>query len=405
LLLLVTTWLAAVRFLLYPSLSAADPRWLATAGSAVFNFTAGLRGELILLLGNFVLWWRISSYTDRELSFFSVGLTFRLGLLLAILGNALLAHFARQPQTVAVTYFILFFAFGLASVALARIDQKAVGANNSQGSLLPWSRLAQLLLAVATVMALAIAVATVYTPATLRSGLRALAPVGRLLQWLLIQVTLILFTVLSPVLEAIARVLAGLVGEPVEQPPVEPLVSGEYVSLADIVREWPLLRYCLVGGIIALALGLLLLFFVRTAVRLRQDEAEERATEETGFDARRLGRGRQRLAAWWRLLRRYGPSRRLLDAISVENIYANLVRIARRRGYPRPPAQPPDTFLPTLGLAFPGHDVPLARITAAYLRIHYGEHPLQPGELDQLRADFQTVTAPPEENCGDARPA
>jgi len=256
LLLLVTTWLAAVLFLLYPSLSAADPRWLATAGSAVFNFTAGLRGELILLLGNFVLWWRISSYTDRELSFFSVGLTFRLGLLLAILGNALLAHFARQPQTVAVTYFILFFAFGLASVALARIDQKAVGANNSQGSLLPWSRLAQLLLAVASVMALAIAVATVYTPATLRSGLRALAPVGRLLQWLLIQVTLILFTVLSPVLEAIARVLAGLVGEPVEQPPVEPLVSGEYVSLADIVREWPLLRYCLVGGIIALALGL-----------------------------------------------------------------------------------------------------------------------------------------------------
>src|SRR5690606_1948938 len=108
---------------------------------------------------------------------------------------------------------------------------------------------------------------------------------------------------------------------------------------------------------------------------------------------------------WLNLLTRHGAGRQLLDAISVENIYANLVRLARQRGYPRRPSQPPEHFLPTLALAFPGHDERLARITAAYLRIHYGEQPITAGEMDQLRADYAAVTAPPaddeERNDGD----
>jgi hypothetical protein len=94
-------------------------------------------------------------------------------------------------------------------------------------------------------------------------------------------------------------------------------------------------------------------------------------------------------------VRRFGLSSQLLAAISVENIYANLCRIARRRGYPRRPALPPDDYLPQLAQAFPGQDEPLARITAAYMRVHYGDRPVSLDELSALRADYRAVREAP----------
>jgi hypothetical protein len=81
----------------------------------------------------------------------------------------------------------------------------------------------------------------------------------------------------------------------------------------------------------------------------------------------------------------------LLAAISVQNIYANLCRMARQRGYPRHPAQPPDDYLPILSQAFAGQDEPLARITAAYMWVHYGDQPVTAAELAQLRQDYNRV--------------
>jgi hypothetical protein len=93
------------------------------------------------------------------------------------------------------------------------------------------------------------------------------------------------------------------------------------------------------------------------------------------------------------LVGRFGLSRQLLAAISVQNIYANICRLARRRGYPRRPAQPPDDYLPILQQAFAGQEDALARITAAYMQVHYGDQPVSPLELGQLRRDYQQVRA------------
>ncbi len=61
------------------------------------------------------------------------------------------------------------------------------------------------------------------------------------------------------------------------------------------------------------------------------------------------------------------------------------------RGHPRRPAQPPDDYLPVLVRAFGGFEDQLGRITAAYIRVHYGDHPVTLAELTQLREDYRAV--------------
>jgi hypothetical protein len=393
LLLLIGGWLVSARLLLHTNAPFTDLQWTRASAGAVFNFNQGLRGELLLLLANFFMWWRVAGYTDRDVTFFSVGVSFRLGMLLALLGNGLLAHWMNQPQGAAIQYLVIFFACGLAAAALARIDQKAVGSAHSSGSLLPWPRVLQLGTTILVVLGLSLGIASLYTPANLRAGLQLLGPVGRVLQWVLVQIAFLFFFIFTPLLEALVRYLSRLVGEP--QPPPEqlPEPAPMFQTLNEMVSEYAAARYCLVAGVLAVALILLFVFFARTRLRQRGDEAEEQASEEIGFHPG--GLGLDRLRSWLKLLGRYGVSQELLEAISVENIYANLVRLARRRGYPRPPSEAPDRFLATLQRAFPSHDDRLARITNAYLRIHYGEQPMAPGELEQLRADYAEIIAPP----------
>ena len=93
------------------------------------------------------------------------------------------------------------------------------------------------------------------------------------------------------------------------------------------------------------------------------------------------------------LAQRFRPGQGLLDAISVENIYANLSRTARERGFPRQPSQPATRYLPDLVRAFPGCADEATRITNAYERVHYGDRRPSAEELAQVRADYKTMQA------------
>ena len=77
-------------------------------------------------------------------------------------------------------------------------------------------------------------------------------------------------------------------------------------------------------------------------------------------------------------------------------------RLARRRGYPRPPSQPPDDYLKALGDAFPGRTAETVRITAAYMRVEYGDKNLDDSELSALRADFRRLQEAPENDAPEA---
>ncbi|MEZ4639372.1 MAG: hypothetical protein R2856_31165 [Caldilineaceae bacterium] len=77
-----------------------------------------------------------------------------------------------------------------------------------------------------------------------------------------------------------------------------------------------------------------------------KDEAESTGALSADLNAGVLRRGLDRLRHWANLVRQYGLGAQLLDAITVENIYANLSRIARQRGHPRRAAQPPTNTCP-----------------------------------------------------------
>ncbi|MCU0523174.1 MAG: DUF4129 domain-containing protein, partial [Anaerolineae bacterium] len=95
------------------------------------------------------------------------------------------------------------------------------------------------------------------------------------------------------------------------------------------------------------------------------------------------------------LVRRTGVGQQLLAAISVQNIYANLSRLATARGYPREPHQAPDQYLPELVVAFRGYQDALERITDAYMRVHYGDHDIAKEDLRRIQEDYRAIRSDP----------
>jgi hypothetical protein len=391
--LLLATTVLGMQLLYYPQRPYTDWGWLGTLLGDILNLSAGRRGELMLIFANAFLWFRVASATGRELSFFSVGVSFRLGMLLAIIGNALLSTIGGRPSQDATLIFALFFSFGLAAVALARIDQKAIGVANSSGALLPWGRFAQIILAIGMTVGATLALAPLSAPASLRAFFGLFSPVWNGLGWLLTRFLVILLLLLTPLLEGLVGLLRRWIGEPVEPTQAGEMAAPEPLVIARLVEESSLLRYCIVAGLIAVVLFVILMLFVKTMQRARADEEEEAAGEEIGFGGAGALRGLDRLREWLRLLRQFGPNRRLLAAISVQNMYANVSRLARRRGFGRAPAQSPDDYLPTLRLAFPDHETALARLTAGYMRVHYGDKPVESDELAGLRQDYEEIAS------------
>jgi hypothetical protein len=246
------------------------------------------------------------------------------------------------------------------------------------------------------VVVTSLALGLVYSPALVRTVLGWFSPLWTALRWTLNFVIFGLIYALSPFLEWLARFIRSRMGEP---PPMEPVEAQPFVlppesmGITEALQRFALLRYCLVTLIVVAVIGVLILFFMRTQQRERTEEEEGYANEEPDYGGSALRRGLDRLRALWNLARQYGFGPRLLAAVSVQNIYANLQRLARQRGFPRKVSQPPDDYLPVLMMAFPGCDAPLNRITNAYMRVHYGDLPVEPPELAALRADYEEVVA------------
>jgi hypothetical protein len=373
---------------------------LALPSDMGFNLAHNPDVMVTLVLANLFVWQRAIHATSRGLDFFSVGFSFRLGTLLLFLSWTLFYYYGDSRQ---VTPFLwIYFGLGLVAVALARLYEKGSGAR-SAGARLPLRRLAQLLLAVGATLGGAAWLSQFYTPAHIKAVLTWLMPLWVVLGSLLLLLAQALIWLLSPVLnwlvEVLSRWLAGIDWTAVTKlldslariSAAAPLAGQNDKTAA--LPAWLLTGLQVVAILLAaaLAIGLLLLSLERIRSRPGQDEIEEEAAEDITLGGGLLGQGVRWLKTMAGLVGRYGLSRQLLAAISVQNIYANLCRLARLRGYPRRPAQPPDAYLPVLAHVFPDQDEALARITAAYMQVHYGDQPVGLAELAQLRQDYQRI--------------
>jgi hypothetical protein len=386
-----------------PGGTAAPPDRLA----GLLAFGGGIPTGIVLALTNLFLWQRATSATSRDLSFFNVGVSFRLGLLLLVVGAALAsarfgaAGASSQPAGQNLLPLLwLYFAFGLLAVALARIGEKSSEAQ-SAGRPLPLRRMIQLLLAVGLTLGLAGLLSQVYTAQNLSRLLVLLVPVWRLVRPLVVAVVFFLLELVSPVFDWLIAWLRAvfergwtelLPVQPPSPPPspdqpglIERLPSGLTNALGSILL--------VVGILVAavLVIGFFLLYLERVRRPRPAAEDEEETAEPAAAGPGLLDRGAQALRDLAGLVQRFGLSRQLLAAVSVQNIYANVCRMARQRGYPRHPSQPPDAYLPILTQAFSGQEEALTRITAAYMRVHYGDRAVSTDELTALRADYRTV--------------
>ena len=239
---------------------------------------------------------------------------------------------------------------------------------------------------------------TVFTPAGIRRFFHLFDPVWRLVSPLAFALLMLIGQALNPLLlwfEALVlRLLRNSNLSGFEVAPVAP-AAAEPSFLAKIPAWIPnlLVDALVVVGIIVAVLavtGFLVLYLerVRKGGLRDEDEAEDAERVTAGGILERGARALRNAAG---LIRRFGIGTHLLAAISVQNIYANVSRLARDRGYPRRPAQPPDDYLPVLVRALGGFEDQLARITAAYMRVHYGDHPVSRAELAQLREDYRAV--------------
>ena len=392
--LMALTSLLIVWAVLYRAAPVSGVGWLRRMLGDTLNFSAGIPPAVGLIAINLVLWQRATSATSRDPSFFNVGVSFRLGMLLLIAGAGLLSLLHGQSM---IGFLWLYFVLGLIAVSIARISEKAAEAQ-SAGKVLPMRRFAQLLLVAGMTIGAAWLFSIVFTPAGIRRFFHLFDPVWRLVSPLAFALLMLIGEALNPLLlwfEAfILRLLRSPTLSGVEIAPVAPTVT-EPSFLARLPAWIPNLLFdvLVVMGIVVAVLaltGFLVLYLERVRKGGLRDEDETEDAERVTAGGI-LERGARALRSAAGLIRRFGIGTHLLAAISVQNIYANVSRLARDRGYPRRPAQPPDDYLPVLVRALGGFEDQLARITAAYMRVHYGDHPVSRAELALLREDYRAV--------------
>ncbi|HEY83646.1 MAG TPA: DUF4129 domain-containing protein [Chloroflexi bacterium] len=363
---------------------------------ALSDIRQGLPLEIYLILLNLFLWQRAANASSRQMGFFGVALSFRMGVLWLMAGGALFSWISGQ-NVLGILW--LYFGFGLTAISLARIEEKAADAH-SKGKLLPPRRLLQLLLIIAGVVTAIVILSTLYTPQNLQRLLAKLEPLWGIvlaLAYLLFQA---IFWLLGPFFNWLESLLAGLFSASDFRFPLQEFeqtltenAPEQAQSLSQGLSDWILLslRCLVIVAALSLVLGLIMIFLDKFRSSRIQNQNEETGQESLTLGGGTARRGLEQLKGLGRLLQQYGLSRQLLAAISVENMYANLCRLAQRRGYPRPPAQTPDDYLVLLAKAFPGQEKALARLTAAYQRVHYGDLPVQSDELRRLRSDYEQV--------------
>ncbi|MEM8859555.1 MAG: DUF4129 domain-containing protein, partial [Chloroflexota bacterium] len=356
--------------------------------NAIFNFTDGLRPENGLLLFYIIAWVYVIWVTSNALGYIEIGRAFQLGLFVSLIGLGLLA----RQDGLRLGLFAPYLVIGLASLSLAQIDARIANGQHSPGRSLTVWEMAQWIAAIMLMVGLGSLVANLIAPELVRAIVQ---PILRFLAIAFEWIVWAMFLILTPIIRWIFTVIQSIF----EGIQIDFSLSGSETSSGDsqevdfsVVEEIiqvPQYRYLIV--IIVLLFGFFILWAIlnRTLLTRYVSIDESQQAEEAQPILGQLN-GLGRLRDWLDRLRGRIP-KSLLDPNTMENIYANLCRLADKRGYPRPVALPPDEYLSQLVAAFPGQEKPLRRITNGYMRTHYGEIQLPESDLQEMIVDYQSI--------------
>lgn len=386
--------LALVRLLFYHGLPWSQWAWVReTLFVAPFDWSPRPRLELVLMFTNLSVALRAAALSDRNLYDRFVLESFLrawLGFMVCAVGLEAMGG----PSLWGMLGALLLS--GSAAVLMARVETRTANVHTAGHSLAPRHWLALL-----GTQGIGVSLGWLVGPwleGALWQGLALLAALMGALFALLIAAFLALVQWLLP------GMLALLQGEGTAPPEVTPPAPPPFVvtPVPGATPPPPLpesalrtLEGVLRGGWLVLLVAFLFIVMSLTLQRVRRGRDRAIADEEGQRERVSMQAALARLARGMRdaleAVRHFGLGRALLDAVSVQNMYANVCRLAAARHVPRAPQQAPDRYLAQLVALYPEVEVELTRLTALYMRVHYGERPPSAEELAQARADYVRI--------------
>lgn len=167
-------------------------------------------------------------------------------------------------------------------------------------------------------------------------------------------------------------------------------------NIPSLLNWMQMLKPILLWGFV-IAISLVIIFSIsRWLVKERRAQLEEREGmvepgDVLGLLRRAIQDRLDNLESFLRGRTRLSGGQRWLAAAKIRRIYARMMDLAQQMEAPRPPASTPLEFQPILEEMLPDARDDVGLITAAYLRVRYGEIPETNEEIEQVEYAWENV--------------
>jgi hypothetical protein len=335
------------------------------------------------------LWYRGSRLATITVTPLRASFALRLGIVM-LMFIALIPD--ARVQRAVLLLLPLFFFFGLIGVALARSASLRLNREVYQSTFgVSWVLLTFTIGAMLSVFG--------FVGALVLSGFR-FEHILDAISDVLVGVIAVGTLLISPLLELLTRL--GNLFFARERPNPEVIVDQDAIAnriraqagttdLAEqIARAIPML--CLSALLIFIFVLILIRLRVQRPVRLR--DGEERETVEGGDLLKNLraafNNGLQNLAD---RLGELNPlaGREAITAYTIRRLYARLTRLAEQAGTPRLSHQTPLEYQAVVARLWPAHTQEIGELTRAYVDVHYGELPDDPGIVQRALTMLEQI--------------
>ena len=376
-----------------PESEALNLGWIGvlTSGEALEKFTLrALYGSL----GGAALWWRGGRIGGAEIPAESLGLSFRIGIV--VLAIAAVIDIANSADLNVFPMMFIFFASGVAGLVIAHMAPASRQANVTRA----WTRVIGGIVGALVVLGLLFSLLQ-------RNVLSAIA--APLLWVLELLATVVFYVIIFPlayiidfVTRAVFALLLWLGGEPQQERDFAlPQGVGAFEGLGRDGEAEPaallllqILQWSIVAAIIAGALLVMALAYRRRYRQRSENVGGQRESVIDGADVTydfanllfNMLPSRFRRRSVERPLRVPAGDPNIAD---VFRIYFGMLMLAEEREHPRHFSETPLEFQSTLERVFPRRLVRIA--TRAFARACYGHHPSSRQQIDEMRTELERV--------------
>lgn len=387
-----------LRYHVYTGAGLQGTEWLMEPVRRFADVQNAIPDEWLAMLTLIYFWARGIMLARRSLSADSVGSSFRVGLLIFVWCILIIALITGQDAS---PFVVAFFFFALIATAMARIEDVS---QTRASSLARFSgfRLFTTLGSVTLLIALGGLLAFLLRNVDLR---KVLLPFFIVLEVIVVGLILVILAIAEWVFTGLRLDQLGL-GDRLQElfSQLKLVADNLTVPFGGEEAGGPPAAVSIVKIVTSIAIPVVLIALVVLFTWWQIRRARARALDdsrESIWSPSALARdlkallqaGREQLGGIVDLVDRFGLGARLLRALTIRRIYANLVRLATELGHPRYKTQTPYEYKRTLYEALPGSEDDVDTITEAYVRAHYGEVPDTREQVDRIRACWKSIQA------------